>query len=222
LTIPCFSGESHDALPRAWIDTHMADDIRIAGRKTVRDWKQFRTALAPGVGPDLWEDAFRVYFEARLSSRYLRPIETLQASRTLDGEGFSILAIHCTLIEFLESTLQGLSYRYVRRKDPPLRQYEYSESGKLFAAFLSTRQPFCKVFDPAIAADFYVGVRCALLHEARTKNGWIIKAKGPAIADVSAKNKIVYRNNFHAALLEFIQSYRMALPADGVAGSFRS
>lgn len=192
----------------------MADGVKIAGRKTVKDWKHFRTTLVPGAGPGLWEDAFRLYFEARLSSRYLKPIQNLQESRTLDGEGFSILAIHCTLIEFLESTLQGLSYRHRRRNDPPLAQFEYSESGKLFAAFLSARQPFCKIFDPATAADFYVGVRCALLHEARTKNGWIIKAKGPAIADVGANKKIVYRNNFHAALLEFIESYKRALPGD--------
>ena len=192
----------------------MADDVRIAGRKTVKDWKQFRTALVLGAVPGLWHNAFRVFFEARLLSRYLKPIENLQASRTFDGEGFSILAIHCTLIEFLESTLQGLSYRYVRRKDPPLGRFEYSESGKLFAAFLSTRQPFCKIFDAAIAADFYVGVRCALLHEARTKNGWIVKAKGPAIAVISGNDKIVYRNNFHAALLEFIESYKAAMPSD--------
>ncbi len=142
----------------------MNTSIRIAGKKTIADWRQIRQTLLPGVDASVWQKAFKSYFEARLTSRYLKPIELLQAPRTFDGEGFSILAIHCSLVEFLESTLQGLSYRHVRRGDPPLRQYEYSQSGTLFAHFLSTRPPFRSVFDQALSADFYTGVRCALLH----------------------------------------------------------
>jgi hypothetical protein len=160
------------------------------------------------------EKAFRDYFEKRIVSRYLKSIQTLQENQTLDGEGFSILAIHCTLIEFLESTLQGVAYRHRRQNDPPLGVYEYAESGKLFTAFLSKRHPFSTTFDVALAADFYVGVRCALLHEARTKDGWIVKAKGPAIVAVSATGKIIYRNNFHTALLEFLEAYKTTLLTD--------
>ena len=58
------------------------------------------------------EAAFETYFEARLTTRYLKPIESLQASHTLNGEGFRLLAIHCSMIEFLESTLQGRTYRF--------------------------------------------------------------------------------------------------------------
>jgi hypothetical protein len=188
--------------------------VRIAGNKTIEDWKQFRQTLVPGADADVWHKAHNAYFEARLSSRYLKPIELLQTTRTFDGEGFSILAIHCSLIEFLESTIQGVSYRNIRRGDPPLGPYEYSRSGKMFAHFLSTRHPFCNIFDNALAADFYTNVRCALLHEAQTKDGWIVRANGPAIAVVTAQQKIVYRNNFHQALVGFIGWYRGALPAD--------
>lgn len=192
----------------------MNTSVRIAGTKTVADWQQLRSELIPGCDPVLWQKAFRTFFESRISSRYLKPIALLQEARTFGGEGFSILAVHCSLVEFLESTLQGLSYRYVRRGDPPLGPYEYSRSGDLFAHFLCTRQPFSAVFDQALAADFYTGVRCALLHEARTKEGWIVKAKGPAIVVLNAQDKTVYRNNFHQALLDFIEWYRVALPAD--------
>ena len=53
-----------------------------------------------------------------------------------------------------------------------------------------------------------------MLHEARTKDGWIVKAKGPAIVAVSSREKVVYRNNFHQALIDFIEWYRAALPTD--------
>ena len=190
----------------------MNDDVKIAGDKTAKDWQQFRKTLVPGGDTKAWKAAFATYFEARLTTRYLKPIESLQASHALNGEGFSILAIHCSMIEFLESTLQGRTYRFRRKKDPPLGQYEYAESGQMFTAFLTRRPPFSQVFNASLAGDFYSGVRCALLHEARTKDGWIVKAKGPAIAEVAAGRKLVYRNNFHDALLSFIQWYRGALP----------
>jgi hypothetical protein len=194
--------------------SQMSDDVKIAGNKTVKDWQQFKQTLVPGADPKSWEAAFKTYFEARLSTRYFKPIESLRASHTLNGEGFSILAIHCSMIEFLESTLQGRSYRFRRKKDPPLKPYEYSESGQMFSTFLTKRQPFCAVFNASLAADFYSGVRCALLHEARTKDGWIVKAKGSVIVEVCAGRKLVFRNNFHDALLNFIEWYRGALPAD--------
>jgi hypothetical protein len=65
-----------------------------------------------------------------------------------------------------------------------------------------------------LAADFYTGVRCALLHEARTSGGWIVKAKGVDIVVVSGGQKIVNRNNFHAALLSFIEWYKGQLLTD--------
>jgi hypothetical protein len=192
----------------------MSDDVKIAGNRTVKDWQQFRQTLGPGVDPKAWKAAFETYFEARLTTRYLKPIESLQASHTLNGEGFSILAIHCSMIEFLESTLQGRTYRFRRKKDPPLGQYEYTESGQMFTAFLVGREPFSQVFNASLAGDFYSGVRCALLHEARTKDGWIIKAKGRAVVEVAAGRKLVYRNNFHDALLNFIEWYRGAIQTD--------
>jgi hypothetical protein len=48
----------------------------------------------------------------------------------------------------------------------------------LIISFLMTRTPFKEDFKTEnMARDFYEGVRCGLLHEARTKNGWTIWAK---------------------------------------------
>jgi hypothetical protein len=92
--------------------------------------------------------------------------------------------------------------------------HEYSNSSDLFVRFLSTRTPFSKDFDAQLAREFYENVRCGLLHEARTKGGWTIWAKGPVGTLVSAANKVVYRDNFHSGLLEFIEWYKSALVAD--------
>jgi len=126
------------------------------------------------------------------------------------------MAIQYSLIEFLESTVTGLSYRYIRdKKKERLGLYEYSDSRKVFVNFLRHRQPFCDHFtDQTIAGDFYSSVRCGLLHEARTKNGWTIKARAPKGALIDAAKKIVYRNNFQLALVKFIECYKEVLLTD--------
>jgi hypothetical protein len=189
-------------------------DIYIAGSKTTDDWKAFRPSLTPAGDPEVWQTAFAEYFHTRLAARYLDPIKVLQDNGTFQGEGFSIAAIQCSLIEFLESTVQGKSYRLLRG-GPPLGPHEYSRSGDMFESFLVNREPFNTTFDAATAHDFYEGVRCGLLHEARTKNGWVIWAKhGSRIIDANGAQKILYRDNFQKALLDFVTWYRSALTSD--------
>lgn len=188
----------------------------IAGYKTTEDWNLLRQTLRPGDSPAVWAKVFRDYFEKRLSLRYLEPIKILQENGAFQGEGFSIVAIQCSLIEFLESTVQGKSYRYRRRGSPPLGQHEYSESGKLFVNFLTSRTPFSLYFKEAVAHDFYESVRCGLLHEAQTKNGWTIWAKQPGHAVINVQRQIIYRDNFQQAMLRFVEWYEGELVTDVV------
>src|ERR1700677_2038206 len=129
---------------------------------------------------------------------------------TLQGEGFSIVAIQCSLIEFLAATYWGRNYRFVIKNAPPLNKYEYSKSAEIFCGFLSTQEPFASVFTSEIAQDFYASVRCGLLHEPRTKNGCTIRAMGDSIVDAS--RKIVFRDNFQDAILDFVTWYGEMLP----------
>jgi len=76
-------------------------------------------------------------------------------------------------------------------------------------------QPFAKEFlTQVLARDFYVGVRCGLVHEARTKDGWTIWGSDPSGKIICSNNKVVYRDNFQSALLEFIDWYESALISD--------
>jgi hypothetical protein len=186
-------------------------DIYIAGSLGTEDWKTFRQTLISGSDPEIWAKAFADYFYTRLSLTYLNPIRLLQDEGTFQGEGFSIVAIQCSLIEFLESTLQGKSYHFSRRGSPPLGPHEYSSSSGIFVCFLLNRTPFNNDFTEAIARDFYEGVRCGLLHEARTKNGWTIWVTIPSGETIDGSRKIIYRNNFQAGLLSFVEWYKGAL-----------
>jgi len=186
----------------------------IAGKKRVSDWRAFAPSLIPGGDAGPWKKAYTSYFQARLSYRYLKPITTLQRNDTRNGEGFSIVAIQCSLVEFLESTLRGKSYSLRPSPDPAIAQHQYSTSGAIFKDFLVRRPPFGREFDQALAKDFYENVRCGVLHEARTKNGWTISASSKNGNIVEPNRKILYRDNFQSALLDFVEWYKRELPVN--------
>lgn len=185
----------------------------IAGDKSATGWAKFRILLVAKSDADIWQEAARDYFHARLALRYLEPIECLQSSGTFRGEGFSIATIQCSLVEFLESTVQGINYRY-RRPGQSLGAYEYSESGRPFTQFLTARAPFAVQFSNTVARDFYVGVLCGLLHEARTTNGWQILGRSGNHRLIDPGRKIMLRDDFQAGLLAFVSRYEAALIAD--------
>lgn len=186
---------------------------QIAGWKTADDWRAFRATLVVGGPADRWQEAFDQFLRTRLDLRYFNPIKILQNHGTFQGEGFSILAIQCTLVEFLESTVQGIKYRYLRQGET-LGPYEYSSSREVFVSFLCKRKPFAEEFNQSLAADFYAGVRCGLLHEARTKSGWRVWAQGPKGTVINGAMRIVYRDNFQTALEAFIAQYGVDLLSD--------
>jgi hypothetical protein len=192
---------------------HASADDYIAGSKTSKDWHAARARLINGTEAE-WRVAVEEFFIQRLELRYLNPIRILQQNGSFSGEGFSIVAIQCSLVEFLESTYQGKNYRRLRKGDR-LGPHEYSVSGEMFVAFLRGRQPFSPIFNEVTATDFYEGVRCGLLHEARTKNGWKIWAthsQPDLIADTAAK--ILYRDGFQLGLLSYIEQYRNLVPSN--------
>jgi len=78
-----------------------------------------------------------------------------------------------------------------------------------FVDFLVNRKPFSAAFgDRDLALEFYQAVRCGLMHEAQTKRGWIIWATSHRKAIIDRRERIVFRDDFHEALQEFLQAYR--------------
>jgi hypothetical protein len=186
--------------------------VRIAGSSTVDDWHACKATLVVGWDPALWQRAHDNFFMKRLTTRYFAPIKALQERGPSEGEGFAIVALQCSLIEFLGATIEGKIYRFEKKVE--LGEFEYRDSKDMFVRFLKTYEPFNTVFDDALARDFYEGVRCGLLHEARTKKGWRIKTREGTGPFLDAKARIVYRDDLQRALETFAAWYRTALPRE--------
>jgi hypothetical protein len=138
------------------------------------DWTLLRSRIDGSDDPQAWSEAWTV-FDRRLEERYFPPIRAIKKLRANAGEGFSIVAITCMLIELLESTYQGRTYQPGDGKSE-LPGTRYSSSRQLFTDFL-TREVGLRKKD---ARSFFSNVRCKLLHECRTA-GWRIRAKGPLL-----------------------------------------
>lgn len=191
---------------------------RLFGKKTIQDWIAIRAKIISRKDEKSnWVDALDL-FESRLSTRYFKPIKRILSMRITTGEGFAVMALVCSLIEFLQSCYEGKSYQHGAKET----KIVYGQSGPKFKTFLLSHEPFSVVFSKktsstekhsiSFADDFYQNVRCALLHEASTKNQWVIKTDrkicSEIFVDITDENyKIIYRENFVSAIELFIKNY---------------
>lgn len=189
----------------------------ISASKDVDEWKRIRESLLSGILGNNdknaeWKEAFEL-LHTRIKTRFLNPIDWILEKKHNVGEGFSVVALQCILIEFLEALYQGKIYT----TSVTPRGFEYNSSRQLFCDFLMNHQPFSKYFTSKDNAQgFFDNVRCGLLHEAATKETSLIN-NAPThnlivqFVDNDQKNMRVYRENFYQAILEFIKSYKSEL-----------
>ena len=180
--------------------------IEIAKNFTDYDWKNLEKELRADFGNrEIWGKALDV-FESRLNERYIKPAENIQNNLSVTGEGFSITAILCSLIEALETFYEGKCYKY--EKPRTNREYGNGNSKSLFVSFLSTKEPFNTTFTVDLAEDFFKNVRCALLHEAMTRNNWTIRIDTDVLIEQKESGKVLNRFYFLESLKEYIKTYR--------------
>lgn len=101
------------------------------------------------------------FIERRFLERYLDPIESLSANRK---NGFTIMALCCLTIEALQSFREGL----------PTSD---GNSKAIFQRFLGQEVEF--IAFRGCWLEFYKNVRCGILHQAETTNGWRVRRSGP-------------------------------------------
>ena len=186
--------------------------VDIAENFTDKDWAALEKKLRADFGnEELWNSALDI-FESRLNERYIRPAEEIQNSLPVKGEGFSITAILCSLIEALETFYSGKCYKY----ETPRNNNEYGngKSKSLFVNFLTSKQPFSNIFNENLADDFFKNVRCALLHEAMTRNGWVIRIDNDVLVEQKGSNKILNRFYFLDSIKQYIKIYRSEVLAN--------
>ena len=190
--------------------------MRIAGKKTIEDWKKIESKLNSQIDEN-WEEAFK-YFDVRIKTRYLDPINLILKMKTNTGEGFAVVNLQCSLIETLESFINGCSSSFNKKK----RKNEWKKNNNLvfksnkeiFESFFNKRDPFINYFQKIDGNDFYENVRCSILHETQTKKDWVIRKN--IIDDKTAfklekSSKILYRDNFQNDLEILIDNYKKAI-----------
>ena len=186
--------------------------IKIAGKKTISEWADLSGSLVGVFSESHWKEAL-CFFDDRIEERYLIPARNVRGNgehNNLRGAGFAICTLLCALIENLETFHQGINF-----KSSNPREYEYSHghSKRLFTDFLKTKSPFKYFFEnsPALADDFYTGVRCSLLHDASTCNGWVINIEESNMITIKDNKKILHRSLFISGIEQYIIDYKNAL-----------
>ncbi len=187
--------------------------------KFERDWPAMKAELL-SPGTDGWPSSVQM-LDQRLDTRYLAPINQMHSD--MDGEGFAIMTILCSLIEFLAALRLGLEYEYGWPSQQFGQNGKYGQSARLYKEFLCNVQPFAVVFDDPNdptqpkAAAFWSSVRNGLLHEGQTKDGWRIRVANRTQAALAVNftpgASIVYRDLFLDLTRTYIATYRNDLLA---------
>lgn len=178
--------------------------MRIAGDLTVECWYKTRKKLKP-LYNDNWEQAYN-YFDQRIKTRYLKPIEAILNIGNNKGEGFAVVNIQCSLIETIECFINGWIHKHPYYID--LNGVSFKGNERVFKSFFNNR-----VKIGISGKDFYRSVRCCLLHETQTKNNWKIKKsrdKRKAF-EVKESFKILYRDGFQYEIDELLKKYKSAI-----------
>jgi hypothetical protein len=171
---------------------------RISTSFTRTQWLAIRQELKDkGLIDKKWIDAIRLLRE-RVNVRYLDPLEILIThDKSSKSAGFSIATIECALMEFIAALIEGRLFKKPLSPTDNTHRF-YSDSALVYSRFLRTSIIFGQYFsspnnNPSFRPDdFYKNVRCALIHEAQTKNGWEIKIFGRT-KDNDLKNKIIFQ-----------------------------
>ncbi|AMS28251.1 MAG TPA: hypothetical protein DIU09_09290 [Hyphomonadaceae bacterium] len=195
--------------------------MKLALRLTDQDWRVHEAKLDIEAPSKAWEIAFDDFYQARLYSRYFSPIAAIASSHDKLGEGFSIVAILMTLVEFLETTYTGQNFNPNRKKATPY-EYGLGQSTRIFVSFFLNRAPFSGSITEASAAEIYSSVRCGLLHEARTCGGWrigVAKSEGCCpLRAIDPVGKIIFRDKFLEEMEAAVVALRTAMLAPDQAG----
>lgn len=129
--------------------------------------------------------------EHRLSRRFFKVLINADEK---DLSSFLSLAVCCFLIETLECFYEGL--RDTRKT---------GEGARVFNEFFKREQENFPQLEKA-SKDFYESVRCGLLHQGETMNGWFLQKKGPLFVKEGGI-KIINGDLFLIATTKAVENY---------------
>lgn len=136
--------------------------------------------------------ALAKFIRERFNERYFDPIEATPKNAK---HGFTIMAVCCLVIEALESFYQG-------------KADTRGQSSEMFKAFFN-RDTDLKIFG---GSDwFFRDIRCAILHQSETRNGWRIQRYGQLL---DTCQKQINATKFMKELKKAVDVYADSLPRD--------
>lgn len=153
-------------------------DILLSNEVSILDYSQMERAQD--------KQGISEFVRARFTERYITPLRGAPELK----HGFCTMAICCLMIEALESFWQGWG------------DSRQSKGAEIFASFFN-RNRNLGVFKE-YARNFYSGVRCGILHQAETSNGWYIRRDGPLL---NVKTKTINATLFHNELETSLNAY---------------
>lgn len=132
----------------------------------------------------------------RLYSRYLNPFEYKNKEYiTHYKNGFSMMASFCLLIETLQCFKVG------KETSDGYGRQSYKD--------------FFKEFDKIecfkgedVGEELYKNIRCGILHQGETKNGWVITRKSIDINPSNFQDKVINANEFMEKLKKSLEDYK--------------
>ena len=160
--------------------TNNDDYTKLSSSVTVRNYKELEHKNDKA--------AISCFIKERFEERYFKFIDESQ-----NVHGFTQLAICCLVIETLESFYQG-------------RGNTKNFSAKMFSDFFSRETPL-KVFASS-NNWFYSDIRCGILHQGETLNGWRIRKSGSLLDN---KAKTINAKQFTSELRKAVTVYAAQL-----------
>lgn len=162
------------------------------------------TYLATGFSVKDYKDALKTQDKNKISEgirrrfieRYIAP-----SSVPREKHGFTMMAVSCLMLEAFVTLKQG--WETSKGKSEEAFRIFFNDS-KRFGDFKNHEK------------DFYVNVRCGILHQAETTGGWKIRRQGP-IFDAKTKtiNATTFIKNLEKDLNDFCSNLN-SLPWDSL------
>jgi hypothetical protein len=142
----------------------------------------------------------------RLYSRYLKPFQfDCGKYREQYKNGFAIMANCCLLIETLQSFKEGWG---------DSRHHEQDAFDLFFKKDTKVKRYTEDAKTPGIAnlgVEFYKNIRCGILHQGETKNGWKIRRDSDDVFDFA--RRVINADLFSKTLKNSLETYHDELVA---------
>lgn len=157
------------------------DDTLLSSSVTIKKYHELEA--------DQEREQIADFIKERFFERYIKPLRGAPAKK----HGFCTMAISCLMIEALESFWQGWANTKGKGRQA------FRSFFKRFRNHSSKLGEFSENAD-----DFYKNVRCGILHQAETNNGWRIRRDGPLF---DQETKTINATKFHDELEKALLDY---------------